>query len=167
MVTGHYFTMVNNGSVIISTNPDLARVSVDEPCHTPRQWLISRSLREALFREIAPCSFSLSMITLFRSKLCCMACLSGQCDTLNSAAVRALWSWTTHAPNCETQHIRIGLGAEWLPSTHNRCPSQISDPRRLILPSAGPIGNQGDGCCDECKKILGSKTINLTNKTIK
>ena len=169
MVTGHYFTMVNNGFVIISTDPNMARVSVDEPCHNQSQWLISRPLREALFREIAPCSFSLYQ-WLLSSDLCCAAwhaCLvsvilltlqlCGLCDP-QLRMRHKLWN-STHS-----DWSRSGMTSKY---TQSMSFSNICSKKAYLEPSAGLIRNQDDGCCDECKKILGSKTINLTNKTIK
>ena len=135
LLYGHYFTMVNNGFVIISTNPDFALVCWWALSYPGTVSYLSFSQRGSFQRLLPAPSLCINdySLRLFRSELCCMACLSGQCDTLNSAAVRALWSLNyACAINCETQHIRIGLGSEWLPSTHNRCPSQISAPRRLI-----------------------------------
>ena len=125
LIHRHYFTMVNIGTLSHWSKFG----SIDKLRHVLRTWERENwhyadsgsSLGEALFRVFTPplCPSSLCSPSVESGAGCCMACLSGQCS-LNSAAVRALWFWTTHAPSWETQHIRIGLGAKWLPSIYNR-----------------------------------------------
>ena len=168
MVTGHYFTMVKNGFVIFPLTrtwlESLLMSLVISRDSDSSLVLTERLSSERLLPAPSLCinDYSLQICAVLHGMLVWSVWYSQLCSCagfviLNYACAK-LWN-STHS-----DWSRIGMTSKY---TQSMSFSNICSKKAYLEPSAGLIRNQDDGCCDECKKILGSKTINLTNKTIK